>query len=313
MIKKITFFFAAMAFSIFSNAQSFSALYSFDNITTTSGLTDPTPVPTATGVVFGNFSATGTPANPNAAGRFSFTNWPLGATTAVDLYTSLTGSINPAQYYEVTVTPDVNYTLDLTSITFVSRRSATSIRTYAVRSNTDAYAANLPASIAPANVNLSVQTGDVFFWNFDATSTSVNQSGNTITLSGSSYTALATPVTFRFYAWNAEATGGSFGIDTVRINGTATLGTSINTKTSEIQTSIYPNPSANGMFTVDLNNSSNKTNVTVYNIIGKIVLEKEINSIGKQQIDLSNQANGSYFVTFKNDNSTVTRKITINK
>lgn len=313
MIKKFTFFFAAMAFSIYANAQSFSALYSFDSVKTTSGLTDPTPVPTATGITFGSFSATGTPANPNAAGRFSFTNWPLGATTANDLYTSLTGSINTAQYYEVTVTPDANYTMDLSSITFVSRRSGTSIRTYSVRSNADVYAANLPASIAPANPNLSVQANDIFFWNFDATPTNVNQSGNTITLSGVSYTGLSTPLTFRFYAWNAEATGGSFGIDTVRINGTVAPVTSINTKSAETITTIYPNPSANGLFNVDLSNSFGNTRVTVYNIIGNVILEKEINASTNQQLDLSSQVNGSYFVTIKNDNSTVTKKITINK
>ena len=311
MIKKITFFFAAMAFSIYANAQSFSALYTFDSVKSTSGLIDPSFVPTATGITCGSFSATGTSANSTAAFRFSFTGWPTGATTANDLYTSLTGAINTAQYYEVTITPDVNYTIDLDSIKFTVQRSGTGIRTYAVQSSVDGYAANLVASINPANTKLSVQTGDIFFWNLDATTSA--QNGSKITLGGASFTTISSPITFRCYGWNSEAGTGSFSIDNVMVNGLATPATSISTKTSEILTNIYPNPSANGLFTVDLNNSSSKTRVTVYNIIGNIILEKEISAANNQQLDLSNQVNGCYFVTIKNDNSTVTRKITINK
>lgn len=311
MIKKFTLFFAAIAFSVYANAQSFSALYTFDSVKTTSGLTDPSYVPIATGATFGSFAATGTSANSTAAFRFSFTGWPLGATTANDVYTSLTGTINTAEYYEVTITPDVNYTLDLDSIKFTVQRSGTGIRTYVVQSSVDGYAANLAASINPANTKLSVQTGDIFFWNLDATTTA--QNGSKITLGGASFTAISSPITFRFYGWNAEATTGSFSIDNVMINGVANQATSINTKTSEILTSIYPNPSANGLFTVDLSNTPSKTKITVYNIIGKIIFEKEINASSKQQLDLSNQANGSYFVTIKNDSSTITRKITLNK
>lgn len=311
MIKKITFFFAAIAFSIYANAQSFSVLYSFDSVKTTTGLIDPSYVPTATGITCGSFSATGTSANSTAAFRFSFTGWPTGATTANDLYTSLTGAINTAEYYEVTITPDANYTIDLDSIKFSARRSGTGIRTYAVRSSIDGYAANLLATINPPNANLSVEAGDIFFWNFDATTT--NQDGSKIVLGAPNYIALANAITFRFYGWNSEAGTGSFSIDNVMINGTATPATSINTKSVEAITTIYPNPSANGLFTLDLSKGSNKTIITVYNIIGNVILEKEINVSSKQELDLSNQANGSYFVTIKNDNSTVTRKITINK
>src|SRR6187399_3422668 len=83
--------------------QSFSATYPFTSVTTLSGLTDPTTVPTATGATFGSFTAVGqTATNPNAGGRFSFTGQPTGATTGSDIFT---GSINTAQYYQVTITP----------------------------------------------------------------------------------------------------------------------------------------------------------------------------------------------------------------
>lgn len=312
MIKKLTLFLSVATFSSsVLLAQSFSALYSFDSVKTTSGLIDPTPVPTATGVTFGGFSATGTSVNPNAAGRFSFTGWPLGATTGVDLYSSLTGSINTAEYYEVTVTPSAGFSMTLSSITFKLQRSGTGIRTYSVRSNADTYAANLPASIAPANANLSVQTGDIFFWNLDATTS--QQSGSTITLSGTDFTNSTSAKTFRFYAWNAEGTGGTFGVDTVIVNGSVTGTTAITSFNAGTSISVYPNPSADGIFTVNTGNNSAKTIVTVSNIIGKVVFSKELNVTGKETIDLSNEANGSYFVNIKNDKENSTKKITINK
>lgn len=558
MIKKITSILVLVAWSAtIAKAQTFSALYTFDSVNTSSGLIDPTPVPVGTGVTFGDFSAVGTPSNPTATGRFSFTHWPNGAVNSVDSYSTLTGSIDVAQYYEVTITPDPGYLMDLTAVTFSVFRSGTGIRTYSVRSGADGFTANLPASIFPANTKLNVQTGDVFFWNQDATTT--NQNGSTITLSGAEFTSVSSPITFRFYAWNAEGTSGTFSIDNVTISGSVTpaiianfitsnicngdsayfidasasgFGTinswswdfgdgvhstsqdpihyydsagtypvslyvtdnqsnantffhtvvvnpmpivhfassdtigcgslcvnfqdltsianggltnwfwdfgdmspldttqnpshcftgdsvysvslaiisdsgcfsaltkynsiavnpmpvadfdfadlggtvsfndfsfistgnimewlwnfgdgsssvsqnplhtystndpvnaclivnsssgctdtickpifSVGVKTisSEPAVSVYPNPSTNGMFTIDLGTNPEKTTVTVYSILGNIIITKELNAINKQVLDLSNEANGSYFITINNNHSTITRKITINK
>ncbi len=195
--------------------QSFSATYPFTNVTTTSGTTDPTPVPTPTGATFASFIAVGQPTtNPNAGGRFSFTGHPLGATNASNTFT---GSISTTQYYEVTITPTAGYSLDLNTITFTLTRSGTGIRQYAVRSSLD-YTTNLPASISPANANLSVVPTNIFQV-IDGTAA---ENGSTITL-GSSYDAITTAVTFRFYGWNAEASGGTFSIDNVVINGNANI------------------------------------------------------------------------------------------
>ncbi len=318
MIKKITLLLAiATVSATITVAQSFTALYTFDSVKAPatipvviigSGLVDPTPVPTATGVTFGSFSATGTPANPNSSFRFNFTGWALDPTTPFDdVYASLTGAINTSEYYEVTVTPSPGFTITLSNITFKIQRSGTGIRTYAVRSSVDNFITNLSASISPANTKLSVQTGDVFFWNLDSTTT--GQTGSTITLSGSGFTNITSPITFGFYGWNAEATGGTFSIDDVTFTGSASGATAVTAFSNEVSTSIYPNPSTNGVFTVDVENSSNKTIIAVYDIIGKVILTKELNSSGKQTIDLSNEANGSYFVNIKNDKENITKKI----
>ncbi|MFY9308493.1 MAG: PKD domain-containing protein [Bacteroidia bacterium] len=218
MKRKITaLFVAAFLAANVSIAQNFTAVYDFDSVKTNSGLTDPTPLPTVTNVTFGAFTAVGTPANPNATARFSFTNWPVGATNGINVYDSLSGSIDTTQYYEVTVTPNSGYSIDLSSITFSVQRSGTGIRTYAVRSSADNYASNLTPLIVPANTNLDIYPGGVFFWNTDATTS--NQNGSTISLTGPGYTNLTTAVTFRFYGWNAESSGGTFSIDNVTING----------------------------------------------------------------------------------------------
>lgn len=223
-MKKLTLIISVLMICFSAKAQIFSGTYPFDSVKATSGLIDPTPLPTATGVTFGSFSATGTPANPNAAGRFSFTNWALGATDGDNVYANLTGSVNTSEYYEVTITPVAGYTMTLTDITFTFGRSSTGVRTYSVRSDADSYVNNLAGSISPANPNLSVQAGDVFFLNTDFGGTT-SQTGSTITLGGASYMNLTVPRTFRFYGWNAEGTGGTYSIDNVTINGSVTAPT----------------------------------------------------------------------------------------
>jgi len=203
------------------SGQAFSVTYTFANVSNTSpgtGRTDPTPVPVVSGLTFGSFVAqapVGNPNNlsagPNASGRFSFTGWPTGATNGSDVFT---GSINTDQYYEVTITPQVNNTLTIDSINFTLQRSATGIRQYAVRSSIDGYVANLPASIVPENASLQVGPGNIFQVT-DASTTA--QDGSKTTPSDIINTT--TPVTFRFYAWNAEANGGTFSIDNVRFSG----------------------------------------------------------------------------------------------
>lgn len=195
-----------------------SAVYGFGSVVSGSGgTTDPTAVPTATGVTFGSFTANGlgsTAANPNAGGRFSFVNWPTGATNGSNTFT---GTVDAAKYYEVTVTVAGGYKLNLDSINLTVQRSGTGVRQWAVRSSIDNYAVNLAASVA-GNANLSIAATNVF--QVDDAQTSA-QAGCTITLGGSSYTSLTGNVTFRFYGFNAEAATGTFSLNKVTFSGKA--------------------------------------------------------------------------------------------
>lgn len=310
-MKKFTLLFVvALAAAYSAVAQNFTATYTFDSVKTTSGLTDPTPVPTVTGMTFGSFSAVGVTGNSSASGRFSLTGWPTGGAANNNTYSAHTGAISTTQYYEVTLTPSMSQMASLTGVMFRVQRSGTGIRTYAVRSSADSYAANLTASVM-TNSNLSTQAGNVFYYNYDSLSS--GQSGSMITLTGANYTNFTSPLTFRFYGWNAEGSGGTFSIDTVVFMGSVSGATSINNFTALATTAVvYPNPSQDGFFAVNTGNVSGATTVTVYNIIGKVVYTSEFNG-NNGTIDLSTQPNGSYFAAIKNNAGTITRKIIINK
>ncbi len=310
-MKKITLFIAGSVLSICAFAQG-SVTYTFDSVKTTSGIIDPSPLPTATGIVCSSFSAIGTPPNSLAAARFDFSDWALGSVGgATDtLYSGMTGAVSTSEYYEVTLAPAVGYTISIDSLRFEFDRSTTGVRTYSVRSSMDSYAANLTAVYGlPATTNVTIESGNIFFIKRDITTA---QPRNIIVLGGGSYTNISAPVTFRFYGWNAEAASGTFSIDNVKFIGSSAVATGITEKTTTGIT-IYPNPSSNGLYTVDLSGTSNRTTITVYDLVGKIISTENIDSSSKHLINLSNQANGSYFVSIKNDSGITTKKIILNK
>jgi hypothetical protein len=303
MKKLYTLLFLAVVSMSFG--QAFTATYDFAGASTTSGLTDPSPVPTATGVTFGSFHVV----NPNlgvgvmgssGAGRFSFPNQPLGATNGNDDYFANTGSIDLGVYYEVVLTPSTQ--LNLSSITFRSQRSGTGVRTYAVRSSIDNFAANLPASIAD-NATVNIQTGNIFFWTTDATTTGVN--GNTITLGGAPFTGITGPVTLRFYGFNAEGAGGNFSIDDVVITGsTGVLGVKEN-QISGLK--VYPNPVKGGNLYISSDNNETKA-VAIYNVLGKQVLTATVNDA---PVNVAHLSAGVYIVKITEAGKTATKKLVI--
>lgn len=306
-MKKITLILITVVFAGIANAQ---ILYTFDSVKTTSGTTDPSPVPFAgPGITCGSFTATGTPPNSLAAFRFDFSGWATGSTGGVadTLYSGMTGSVNTAEYYEVTLTPTLGYSITGDSIKFEFERSGTGVRTYSVRSSLDGYTTNLTAVYGLPTTNVNVQAGNMFFLKKDITTP---QNRNIIVL-GPSFANLTSAITFRFYAWNSEAGTGTFSIDNVNFISSSALATGISGQ-NKTTISVYPNPS-NGIFTADLSELNGKSSIIVYDIIGNVILTTESSSTAKQLIDLSKQANGSYFVRIINDTEVITKKIILNK
>jgi hypothetical protein len=189
-----------------SHAQTnpFRVTYNFANTTTSTGTTDPTPVPTAPGVIFGSFSANGVSANSTAGGRFAYSGW-----------NTTTPGVDSSRYYEMTLAPVSGMSLGVDSISFGVRRTGTGPRDFSLRSSLDGFASDLGVSSA-TSPEISVQ-GNAFRFVNDIAPTA-NISGNQVQLS-SDFDALHSPITFRFYAANPETAAGSFTLDDVTVNG----------------------------------------------------------------------------------------------
>lgn len=300
-------------------SQSFSAMYDFSGVmtgTSNTGTVDPTPPPTATGVTFGAFTAVGTPTATSAGGVFAFSGWDATITNGNDAYATYTGAINPAKYYEVTITPST--TLTLNSITFNMSRSSTGPRNWAVRSDKSAFSNNIIASVVGTNTNINVQTNNVFFWALDSyTVTGGKQEvGSTITLSGPNYVNQTMPTTFRFYAWNAESGAGTFRIDTVRFTGIVGVTSGINEVTQDMNSTIkiYPNPSNDGVVFLDTK-KINFSKIEVVNILGSTITieNKEAVTNDKIRLDLNTLPAGTYFVRVTSGNKVYTERFFIAK
>jgi hypothetical protein len=187
--------------------------YSFANVTTSTGKTDPGPVPVVKGLLFGDFSAKTIALNPNASGRFSFSNWPVGAADADDNFANYTAAPSPTTYYEVGIAILPGYTLTINSISFNVRRSGTGVRMFSLRSSSDNYNNNLSATTG-TNTKLMVVPDNIFFWKYDSISTASDQRGCRI-VADTLLKGVTDTVAFRFYAWNAESSGGTFSVDNV--------------------------------------------------------------------------------------------------
>lgn len=301
-------------------SQSFSVMYDFGSVasgTANTGTVDPTPPPTAPGVTFGSFSAVGTPTSTSASGVFAFSGWDATIANGNDAYATYTGAINPAKYYEVTITPNSS-TVSLNSITFNMSRSSTGPRNWAVRSDKSTFANNINASVVGTNTNINVQTGNVFFWALDSYTVSGGKQevGSTITLSGPNYVNQTVPTTFRFYAWNAESGAGTFRIDTVRFSGTVGGASGINEFTQDLNSTIkiYPNPSNDGVVFLDTK-KINFTKIEVVNILGSTVAVENNESAlnGKIRLDLNTLPSGTYFVRVSSGTKVYTERFFITK
>ncbi|WP_317899408.1 T9SS type A sorting domain-containing protein [Aurantibacillus circumpalustris] len=299
-------------FNFFMSAQKFVVTYGFPEVSTTTGTVDPSTTPTVTGLVFNSFSSTGASANPSATGRFSFTKWPIGGVDGTDDYSNFTGALSPTVYFEVSIAINPGYTLSLNTLSFSMRRSGTGIRHYCVRSNLDGYTNNLAASTGTAT-KLSVIPGDVFFWNYDSVSTSNDQKGSTITF-GNQFKTLTQPITFRFFAWNAESSGGSFSIDNVSFDGSVLdslilLNVPIDrTSNSFNKPQTFPNPSRDGTIAITFSEPFNS--LEIISLTGTKLLEYNSQGIETTKLlNLSDFESGIYFLKTNSSGSSTISKI----
>ena len=95
-------------------------------------------------------------------------------------------------------------------------------------------------------------------------------------------------------------------LDNLRIEG-GTLSTEDFSSTSF---SIYPNPS-NNIFNIDLN-SINEFEFEVFDVTGKIIINKNKILENTYQLDMSQFSSGLYFINITTNNKTTTKKLLLN-
>ena len=100
-------------------------------------------------------------------------------------------------------------------------------------------------------------------------------------------------------------------IDDINISTTA----SINQQTAAQGINIYPNPSADGKFFVDIKKDEHSVQkLSVYDVLGNKVFEiKENIPAGVYDMNLVNLSSGTYLVEIVKDNTTLFNKVIINK
>lgn len=169
------------------------ARYEFGTTTTGSPLSNDTE-PNSTA---GNFGANGV----TATGTAVYSAGEGGSGSAITRSGWSTTGIDLNKFYTFTVTPNSGVQMSLNSLAFAARRSPSGPQTIEVRSSLN-YAT--PLSI------FSLPTADVF-------------SPLLVSLPGTSFGNLTSPIEFRIYGYNAGGTTGSLRLDNVTLEGTVAV------------------------------------------------------------------------------------------
>jgi len=162
------------------------------------------------GLTFSSIQKVGVTSS-SSSGNFRATGWPTGATDGSD---SFSGSIDLARYIGFNISAAQGYQFTVSSISFGLGRSATGTRQAQWRGSLDSYASGF-SSYSSLNAGLTNSSGTLT--NPDANS---SWTGNILS-PGSSYIDLTTTAGFRLYLFNAEASGGTAGLQgPITISGT---------------------------------------------------------------------------------------------
>jgi len=78
------------------------------------------------------------------------------------------------------------------------------------------------------------------------------------------------------------------------------------------QVSVFPNPTT-GKLTITLRNISDPVTISVSDIVGRKIMDSEHSMNGRHDIDLSGEANGTYFLTISTANKSYQEKVIVMK
>ena len=161
----------------------------------------------------------------SSSGNSRASNWGTGSTDGG----AAGGPRDANKYFEFTITASGGSTITDPTITFGVGRSGTGPRQFEWRSSLDNYATAIP--VTANNASVTKTAGNVL-QTLDA---NAGYTGNTVSLSTSGQSA----ITFRFYAYGAESTGGTGGLQgNLTLAGTLNSAATAPTVSSSAATSI---------------------------------------------------------------------------
>ncbi|MBK9284614.1 MAG: T9SS type A sorting domain-containing protein [Sphingobacteriaceae bacterium] len=206
-----------------------------------------------------------------ASGNVTTYTWVAGPTTA-----------------SYAVSPTVTTTYSVSGTNSVGCLSNLSMITITVAPNPTVTSMASPTAICVGESStLTANGANTYSWNTGATSSSV----------------VVNPTATVVYTVIGTNTTGCTNSNTLSL--TVNLCTSINQiGAKNAETKLYPNPTV-GSFVLEL---AANTNVDIYEITGKVIYTNFLQE-GSYKIDLSDFANGIYFVQLKQDNSVKTLKL----
>ncbi|MFH1320918.1 MAG: PKD domain-containing protein [Bacteroidota bacterium] len=169
-----------------------------------------------------------------------------------------------------------------------------------------AFTSSPQSGVAPLNVDFTdastVSSGTICSWSWDFGDGSIDTAQNPthVYTNIGTYTVCLT-VTTCTGCTDTTCSTIDVAVDGIKEND---LNSSVN---------IYPNPTNNGIISIEFNNqNSNEIELTFFNILGMEVSRSLISVTGNsdiQKIDLSGQPNGTYFIHVRNDVESVVRKV----
>jgi len=134
----------------------------------------------------------------SSSGNSRATGWDTGSTNGG----AAGGSVNTGKYYQFSITAGSGFTISNPTLSFGVSRSGTGPRRFQWRWDVDTYAN--PLAVGSANASLTNTSGVL-----ESPDGTTSYTGNSITTT----TSGKTTITFRFYAYGAEAAGGNGGLE----------------------------------------------------------------------------------------------------
>ncbi|MBA3899587.1 MAG: T9SS type A sorting domain-containing protein, partial [Bacteroidetes bacterium] len=213
--------------------------------------------------------------------------------------TSSSGAVSYLWSFGQDATPPTANTAGPHTVTYSTAGAKTiSLGVADASMNYDTKTSSVTVNAAPAvpvitiNNNVLEASGTgTFVWTFNGTVISGATTNNLIPTSNGTYVANITD------ANGCSSNSQQFELTTLGISNAFIR-----------KLNIYPNPT-NGIITFESGDFNGKTNITIYNVLGEVILNQMISANGVSTMDISSQTAGVYFVSVQQNDQVYVNKL----